>query len=101
MEGIRWLPGSLHAVVGVQVDWGCDRDELEVRLDSAGTATLRASGYPRPIPGIPPARNLAGASFAVANVTGFLARLLEGEQNALGAEDLVRALLDMPARLAV
>ncbi len=38
----------------------------------------RASGYPRPAPGIPPERNLKGLSFAVANVTGALARTLTG-----------------------
>jgi hypothetical protein len=32
------------------------------------------SGYPRPVPGVPPERNLKGISFAVANVTGLLAR---------------------------
>lgn len=36
----------------------------------------RASGYPRPIPGVPPERNLKGISFAVANVTGVLARAM-------------------------
>jgi hypothetical protein len=35
---------------------------------------FRASGYPRPIPGVPADRNLHGISFAVANVTGFVAR---------------------------
>jgi hypothetical protein len=33
---------------------------------------VRASGYPRPIPGVPPERNLKGISFAVANATGLL-----------------------------
>ena len=33
---------------------------------------MHASGYPRPIPGVPPERNLKGISFAVANVTGLL-----------------------------
>jgi hypothetical protein len=37
---------------------------------------LRAAGYPRPIPGVPPERNLKGVSFAVANATGAIARLL-------------------------
>ena len=32
-----------------------------------------ASGYPRPIPGVPREKNLKGISFAVANVTGTLA----------------------------
>jgi len=38
---------------------------------------FRASGYPRPVPGVPPARNLHGISFAVANMTGFVARACE------------------------
>ena len=33
-----------------------------------------ASGFPRPLLGIPAARNLSGISFAVANMTGFVAR---------------------------
>jgi len=37
-----------------------------------------ASGYARPIPGVPPERNLNGISFAVANMTGFVARACEG-----------------------
>ena len=34
-----------------------------------------ASPYPRPIEGVPPARNLQGVSFAVANMTGLIAAL--------------------------
>jgi hypothetical protein len=47
-------------------------------VDAAGPAVLRlrASGYPRPIPGVPPERNLRGVSFAVANATGVIARFL-------------------------
>ena len=37
-----------------------------------------ASAYPRSIPGVPVERNLHGASFAVANMTGFVARALAG-----------------------
>jgi len=69
-EGIRWLPGSLPGVVAVRLDWSCPRDEF--RVD--GEMAYRASGYPRPAPGIPVDRNLKGLSFAVANVTGLLAR---------------------------
>ncbi|MFN2566690.1 MAG: S8 family serine peptidase [Gemmatimonadaceae bacterium] len=90
VNGARWLPGCLGGVAGVQVDWGCQRDELEVHIDGAGTIAFRASGYPRPIPGVPPARNLAGASFAVANVTGFLARLLEAD---VRTQDVARVLV--------
>jgi hypothetical protein len=42
---------------------------------------VRASGFPRPIPGVPPERNLKGLSFAVANATGLLAVALEGERD--------------------
>ena len=36
-----------------------------------------ASGFPRSLPGVPPKRNLHGISFAVANMTGFVARACE------------------------
>jgi len=50
------------------------RDEYRTcRID--GVHVFRASGYPREIPGVPRERNLSGISFAVANVTGLLARL--------------------------
>jgi subtilisin family serine protease len=89
VNGTRWLPGSLRGVAGVQVDWACERDELGVWLDPAGRMILCASGYPRPIPGVPPARNLAGPSFAVANVTGFLARLMEADVRAQDVEGIL------------
>ena len=72
-EGVRWLPGSLPGVVSVQLDWNCPRDEYDVD----GVTVFRASGFPRPIPGVPPERNLNGISFAVANMTGFVARALQ------------------------
>jgi len=60
----------------VQLDWTCPRDEFRV-ANVEGVTVFRASGFPRPIPGVPPERNLTGISFAVANVTGFVARMLE------------------------
>jgi hypothetical protein len=51
---------------------------------------LKACAYPRPIPGVPPERNLNGISFAVANATGVLARLLEGEPDVRTALDAVQ-----------
>ena len=72
--GISWLPGALPGVIPVQLDWDCPRDEYRTcRID--GVHVFRASGYPREIPGVPRERNLSGISFAVANVTGLLARL--------------------------
>ena len=73
-EGVRWLPGSLPGAVPVGLDWECPRDELRTELLADGRTLYRASGYPRPAPGLPPERNLKGLSFAVANVTGLLAR---------------------------
>jgi subtilisin family serine protease len=74
--GVRWLPGSLPGVVPVALDWDCPRNEYRTATLADGRTVLRASGYPRPIPGVTPARNLSGISFAVANVTGLLAREL-------------------------
>jgi hypothetical protein len=68
-----WLPGSLAGVVPVALDWNCPRSELGTEMLGDGRKLYRASGYPRPIPGVPPERNLKGISFAVANVTGLLA----------------------------
>ena len=74
--GLPSLPGSLQPVIAVEVDWECARDEVVVDGAAAAVIRLRASGYPRPIPGVPPERNLKGVSFAVANATGAIAKLL-------------------------
>jgi subtilisin family serine protease len=73
--GVRWLPGSLPGVLPVQLDAGCPRDGYRaIAID--GAMVFRASGFPRPIDGLPPERNLSGVSFAVANMSGFAARVL-------------------------
>lgn len=77
-DGIRWLPGSLEGVVAVELDWHLQRGHGELEVGPDGRVSVRASGYPRPIPGVPPERNLKGISFAVANATGLLALVLEG-----------------------
>lgn len=72
-----WLPGSLPLAIGVTLDWTLPRDEAAVAVTEEGAVRrlrARASGYPRPIPGVSPEHNLKGVSFAVANVTGLLAR---------------------------
>lgn len=76
-DGMRWLPGSLPGVWAVQLDWTVPRETFGVDRMGAAGALVRACGFPRPIPGVPPDRNLKGLSFAVANVTGVVARLLE------------------------
>ena len=76
-NGAPLFPGSLASVAGVVADWTCERDALVVEPRSGAVSRFTASAYPRPIPGVPKERNLAGVSFAVANVSGFLARAIE------------------------
>ena len=78
-EGAAWLPGGLPGVVAVDVDWDCPRDECRVVSADADGMRLSASGYPRPIPGVPPERNFSGLSFSVANATALLGLLFEGQ----------------------
>jgi subtilisin family serine protease len=74
--GVRWLPGSLPNVLPVALDWNCPRDEYRTSTLPDGRTLFHASGFPRPIPGVSPENNLKGISFAVANVTGLIARKL-------------------------
>jgi subtilisin family serine protease len=70
------LPGSLPGVIAVDEDPACSRDEFRVaQVD--GQLRCFCAGQPRPIPGVPQSLNLNGVSFAVANMTGFVARALE------------------------
>jgi len=71
------LPGILPGVIGVDVDWDLPRDCYRIE-QCEGETRFFASGYPRPLPGKAPARNLNGISFAVANMTGFVACACEG-----------------------
>jgi subtilisin family serine protease len=75
-DGVRWLPGSLAGVWAVTLDWTVPRETMRIDRLSRSGAAIRASGFPRPIPGVPPERNLKGVSFAVANVTGVVARII-------------------------
>lgn len=77
-EAMTFLPGALPGVVAVEADWMSARDVIFVRRGDAGQLILRASGFPRPIPGVPVDRNFRGASFAVANATGFIALAIDG-----------------------
>jgi len=67
-------PGCMPGVFGVSVfgfnlDAECDRDSYYY-----DGKTFFAAGYPRSAPGIPREHNLQGISFAVANMSGFVAR---------------------------
>jgi hypothetical protein len=57
----------------VILDWSVAREECRVTLRAGSPPVCHASGYPRPIPGVPAERNLKGLSFAVANATGTVA----------------------------
>ena len=87
-EGRVWFPGSLAGVAGVILDWECPRDEIRVATGPGGEGLFVASGFPRPIPGVPSENNLKGVSFAAANVTGILACLLEGRPEIRSLEDV-------------
>ena len=71
-----WLPGALPTVIAVELDWTCPREECVLIRHDDGRIRIRASGYPRPIPGVPPEHNVRGQSFAVANATGLFALTL-------------------------
>ncbi len=75
MDGVPCFPGCMAGVIGVEVDAALSRDEVRIVDDLA-----HASPFPRPIPGVPPEKNLHGISFAVANVTGFLAARKSGNR---------------------
>jgi subtilisin family serine protease len=83
-----WYPGGLDGVAGVEIDESLERDQIRV---SASGATFAASPYPRPIPNVPRERNVSGISFAVANVSGFLARALESAGDR-SMDDVLRGL---------
>jgi hypothetical protein len=84
-DGIRWLPGSLPGVIPVRLDWECPRDGFRV-VDSPAGSRFLASGFARPIPGVPLEANLKGISFAVANISGFVARAFEERPGATMAQ---------------
>jgi subtilisin family serine protease len=84
-DGQPCYPGCLPTVFSVGLDWDCPRNRYRCETNPDGTV-FGASGYPRPAPGVAPARNLHGISFAVANMTAFIARACEvdGGQRAGG-----------------
>jgi len=87
------LPSDLPGVIAAAPGPDCPRDGFRYR-----DGVFYASPYPRPIPGVPVSRNLHGASFAIANMTGFAARIFERQPR----EDLLAALIavaEKPAHL--
>jgi len=93
-NGAPCYPGSLQDVIGVDVDWDCLRTGYGVRW-RGDCAIFQASGYPRPIPGVPPRRNLYGVSFAVAQVSGFASRACESLANTGSGGERVRQVRDL------
>ena len=89
------LPGDLPGVIAVASEAECPRDSYRYR-----EGVFYASPFPRPIPGVPQEHNLNGVSFAVANMTGLVARFLietgtcgwgESDRNRIQAELAARA----------
>ena len=92
MSGKPSLPGCLPSVIGVVADWQSARDRYQVN-GAVGDPAFIASAYPRDIPGVPRERNLKGISFAVANMTGFVARARESVPK-VSVDKLKRALVE-------
>lgn len=78
INGQPSLPGCLPGVVSVGLDWACPREAYRWNAEQQA---FYASGYARPIPGVPLEQNLKGISFAVANMTGFVARACESQRS--------------------
>jgi subtilisin family serine protease len=78
------LPGSLPDVIGVASDPDCPRDTFRYH-----NGVFYTSPYPRPIPGVPVTSNLHGTSFAVANMTGLVARALKNSTRLAIREALI------------
>lgn len=90
-DGRLWYPGSMPGVVGVVMETEEPREGVTV-VDLPRGPALRASPYPRPIPGVPPERNFNGISFAVANATGVIAQLLVKRPELRSAREVIDAL---------
>ena len=89
------LPGCLPSVIGVMADWESPRDHYAVTHVSDEPVFI-TSAFPRDIPGVPRERNMKGISFAVANMSGFVARARESDPNA-SVDNLKRLLVQESA----
>lgn len=83
VSAVDRLPGSLSQVISVASEKDCPRDAYWHR-----DGIFYASPYPRPIPGVPAEGNFQGVSFAVANMSGFVARM-----RAVAPRESIRAAL--------
>ena len=70
--GLPAFPGSFPWVFGVSGDPACSRQDLRSTSDRG----YLASPLPRSIPGLAQEQNFSGTSFAVANFTGLICRLM-------------------------
>ena len=95
MSARNSLPGCLPSVIGVAGDWENPRDRYAVTHMSNDPVFI-ASAFPRDIPGVPRERNMKGISFAVANMSGFVARARESDPNA-SVDNLKRLLVQKSA----
>src|SRR5262249_24265814 len=77
VSAANMLPGMLEGAIGVDADPECDRETCRFH-----GGRFLASPYPRSIPGVPKELNFHGISFAIANCTGLLAKLLESHSPA-------------------
>jgi hypothetical protein len=77
------IPAAFETVIGVFWDRNCGKDMI--RYHPGETIEFGAYGWPREIPGMPQEMNFRGNSFAVAHVTGQLARIVEKYPNATPA----------------
>ena len=74
-HGLPSYPGCLEGCCGVRVDAELERESPQQRA-IGGREDWFASPYPRELPGLPRAANLAGVSMACANLSGYLLRRL-------------------------
>ena len=87
VSAANMLPGMMEGAIGVDADAECDRKACRFR-----NGIFLASPYPRSIPGVPREFNLHGVSFAIANCTGLLVRVMESHAPAVAyREFLARA----------
>src|SRR5262245_14436883 len=86
----RSFPGSFPGVVSVRADGSCPHDRFLIQRQP-DALIFRASPQP-PSGALPPKAGVQGSAFAVANMTGFIARVLEPNHARYTLADAVRAL---------